>query len=53
MAIGTARLLGPILPRAWRGIEAETVARALLAAVREARPGVRIIGNAEIARLGG
>lgn len=52
-AIGAARVLSPVLPKAWRGIEARVVARALLAAAGEARPGVRIVGNAEIVRLGG
>ena len=52
-AIGAFRALGPVLPRSVRGVPATAVARALLAAAEEARPGVRIVGNAEIVRLGG
>ena len=52
-AIGAFRALAPILPRGVRGVEASAVARALLAAAGEARPGVRVVGNAEIVRLGG
>jgi uncharacterized protein YbjT (DUF2867 family) len=52
-AIGAFRALGPMLPKRVRGVEAAAVARALLAAAAEARPGVRVVGNAEIVRLGG
>ncbi|MEK6976752.1 MAG: oxidoreductase [Candidatus Thermoplasmatota archaeon] len=52
VAIGVARSLRPVLPAAWRGVEATIVARALLAATEAGRPGVRRIGNAELQRLG-
>lgn len=51
-AIGAARALSPVLPKAWRGVEAATVALALLAAADEARPGVRLVDNAEIIQVG-
>lgn len=52
-AIAAARVVSPLLPKAWRGIPASAVAGALLAAAQAARPGVRIVGNAEIVRIGG
>lgn len=51
-AIGAARALSPLLPKAWRGVEASAVAQALVAAAEEAHPGVRIVGNAEIVGQG-
>jgi uncharacterized protein YbjT (DUF2867 family) len=47
-----SRPLGPLIPRAWRPIEAATVARALLRAAAQARPGARIVGSAELQTLG-
>lgn len=49
------RLVKPVaglIPAAWRPIEAVTVARALLVALSEARPGRRIIESAELQGLG-
>lgn len=49
------RLVKPVaglIPAAWRPIEAATVAGALLAALREGRPGQRVIESAELQRLG-
>jgi len=46
------RVLHPLLPARWRGIEAAAVARALVAVASQARGGVRIVDNREIAALG-
>jgi uncharacterized protein YbjT (DUF2867 family) len=46
---------GPVrglIPRAWRPIEARTVARAVRRALGEARPGVRVVESAELQDLG-
>lgn len=46
---------GPIrglVPKAWRPIEAKTVARAMVRALREASPGVRIVESAALQDLG-
>ena len=40
--------LGPLLPRRYRIAPAERIAATLLAAVREARPGVRIVESEAI-----
>ncbi len=50
-ALGLAVLgsLGPLLPRGWRVVPHETLARALLDAAIEARPGMRVIGSAALA----
>ncbi len=40
--------LGPLLPRRYRIAPAERIAATLLAAVREARPGVRVVESEEI-----
>jgi hypothetical protein len=40
--------LGPVLPRRYRIAPAERIAATLLAAVREARPGVRVVESEEI-----
>jgi uncharacterized protein YbjT (DUF2867 family) len=50
-----ARLLGPVLgwvPASVRPIAADVVARAMLAALEEARPGTRVLPSAELQRLG-
>ena len=41
-----------LIPKSVRPIEAHTVAKALQAALREARPGVRIVESAELHELG-
>ena len=46
---------GPVaglIPRSVRPIKAGTVARGMLKALREARPGVRIVESAELQALG-
>jgi uncharacterized protein YbjT (DUF2867 family) len=50
--LGLAVPLARLIPRAWRPITAATVARAMLRAVEQARPGVRIIESAELQDLG-
>lgn len=47
----TAPLSG-LIPLAWRPIEAAVVARALLRAVAQGQPGVRVVDSAELQRLG-
>ncbi len=47
----TAPLVG-LIPAAWRPIGAAVVARAMIAALAEGRPGVRVIDSAELQRLG-
>ncbi len=44
--------LAPLIPRAWRPIEAATVARALLRGLAQAGPGVHIASSGELQRLG-
>lgn len=52
-----AQLLGaplaPLLPLAWRPIAAATVARALMRALAQAEPGLRILDSAMLQRIGG
>ena len=53
--VWAARLLGPMLtlvPSAVRPIGAAIVARALVAAVEQATPGLRVLASAELQRLG-
>jgi uncharacterized protein YbjT (DUF2867 family) len=45
-------LAAPLLPKAWRPIKAATVARALVKAVAQAAPGVRVLEPAELFRCG-
>lgn len=47
----TAPLVG-LIPAAWRPIDAAVVARAMIVALAEGRPGVRVIESAELQRLG-
>jgi len=42
----------PLIPKAWRPIQAATVARAMLRALDEPRPGVRILSSGEMQTLG-
>jgi len=50
IALAIAGPLSPLIPAAWRPIQASTVARALLLAVREAHPGVRVLTSGEMQR---
>jgi len=52
LALALTAPLSPLIPRAWRPIEAATVARAMLRALHEARPGTRIVESAELQTLG-
>jgi hypothetical protein len=52
LAEAVTRPLGGLIPKAWRPIEAATVARALLHGVRTAAPGVRVIESGDLQRLG-
>lgn len=53
LGLALAVPLAPLIPLRWRPIPARTVARALLAALADARPGVRVVESAELQRLGG
>jgi uncharacterized protein YbjT (DUF2867 family) len=52
LALAVTRPLAGLIPKAWRPIEAGTVARALLRAVAERRPGVRVLSSADMLELG-
>jgi len=52
VAVALARPLSPFIPARWRPIHAARVARAMLRALADARPGVRIIESQELQRLG-
>lgn len=47
-----SRHLGGLIPRAWRPIEADVVARALLNALPQAGPGTTVLDSAALQRLG-
>ena len=47
--VGLAQALGPILPRRWRVVQAEAIARCLLESALTATPGVRIVLSEDIA----
>lgn len=51
MALAVSRWLGPLVPANYRVIPASSVAAALRAAVKEGRPGVRILLSGELQRL--
>jgi uncharacterized protein YbjT (DUF2867 family) len=52
LALALARPLAGLIPKAWRPVPAERVARALLAAVAEGRPGVRVLDSAALQEMG-
>ena len=52
LALMVALPLGRLVPAAWRPIQASVVALALLRAVREGRPGRRVLSSAEMQSLG-
>ncbi|MFN9193492.1 MAG: NAD(P)H-binding protein [Pseudomonadota bacterium] len=52
LALALARPLAGLLPTAGRPVPAERVARALLAAVAEGRPGVRVLDSAALQEMG-
>jgi uncharacterized protein YbjT (DUF2867 family) len=53
LAQALAAPLARITPLRWRAIEADVLASALLRALHEARPGVHVLENAALHRLGG
>ena len=52
LALAVSTLLAPFIPKAWRPIEAATVARALLRAVSAGAPGVQVLESAALQDLG-
>jgi uncharacterized protein YbjT (DUF2867 family) len=52
LALAATAPLRALIPKAWRPIEARTVARALVRALAEGRPGLRVIESAELQDLG-
>lgn len=52
LALAFTAPLAPLIPAAWRPVQAAVVARALTRAVAERRPGLRIIESAELQSLG-
>lgn len=52
LAVALTRPIAGLIPKAWRPIDAARVARALLRAVAEGRPGVRVLSSAEMQELG-
>ena len=44
--------LAPLIPAAWRPIEAATVARAMLRALNEGRPGTQVLSSGQMQSLG-
>jgi uncharacterized protein YbjT (DUF2867 family) len=52
IALAIAGPLAPLIPKGLRPIKAETVARGMLEALRQAQPGVRIVLSAELQLLG-
>ena len=52
LVLAAATPLTPFIPKAWRPIHAATVARAMRAALHQARPGVQVINSGELQRLG-
>jgi uncharacterized protein YbjT (DUF2867 family) len=53
LALKLTAPVAALIPLAWRPIAAATVARAMVRALAEARPGVRIVESAELQTLGG
>jgi uncharacterized protein YbjT (DUF2867 family) len=52
LALAFTRPLGRLIPAVWRPIEAACVARAMLRALAEGRPGTRILTSGEMQELG-
>lgn len=52
LALAVTGPLGALIPKALRPIKAGTVARGMLVALQQARPGVRIVESAELQDLG-
>jgi uncharacterized protein YbjT (DUF2867 family) len=52
MALAFTRPVAGLIPKAWRPIDAATVARGMFAAMREGRDGVRVVESGELQDLG-
>lgn len=52
LALRVSLFAGQLIPLAWRPIEAAVVARALLRAVQEGQPGLRVLSSAQLQVLG-
>ena len=52
LALMLATPLSPLIPMAWRPVQASTVARAMLRALAERQPGLRVVESAELQTLG-
>ena len=52
LALAISAPLTPFIPKAWRPIQASTVARALLRAVAQGEPGMRVLESAALQDLG-
>lgn len=52
VALAITSPLGGLIPATWRPIEAVVVARALRAALADAKPGVTVVESAQLQRLG-
>ena len=52
VALAITSPLGGLIPAAWRPIEAVVVARALRAALADAKPGITVIDSGQLQRLG-
>jgi uncharacterized protein YbjT (DUF2867 family) len=50
--LALTRPLAPLIPAAWRPIEAATVARAMLHVLNDARPGTQVLSSARLQSLG-
>lgn len=50
--VGLAQALAPVLPRRWRVVQAEAIARTLLESALTAMPGVRVVMSEDITGLG-
>jgi uncharacterized protein YbjT (DUF2867 family) len=50
-ALTLIRPLAPLIPAAWRPIEARTVARAMLQALTEARAGTQVLSSGQMQAL--
>jgi uncharacterized protein YbjT (DUF2867 family) len=52
LALAITRPLGPLIPKAWRPIEADTLARALMRALARAEPGASVLASGALQDLG-
>lgn len=52
IGLAVSNALGPLIPSRFKAIDARRVARALLVALADARPGVRVVDSGEAQRIG-